>query len=306
MPPTSRQALVLSCPLTRDGEVRLKTEKDYGDVVAFLRGNHGVSVHPASIHTAEIRKDDFLRHLARFVGAEHDLFIVAIQGESQDGKLELCHGTVSEKVSCQEIMQLWRHRHTNWALPPASLFLLLDFCHSGAWAVCCAHLPREWGVFVQASCSEKGKTPDDYIKSFSQTWISTQLKGEIVFDPKNPKSKRNKPVFHVPPGSKMPCLAGKPIHVLGNSCTCASAEVPHNVCKVDGSACLANGSEGLHLHMEVMKLMSSCQFESLKLFEQAAQAIRGKGPRQESMEDILLFHVQKYYLIVYIYILCIL
>ena len=80
---------------------------------------------------------------------------MALQGEGTDGNLQLDDGT----VSCKDVIQLWRNRR-RLALPSAILFLLLDFCHSGAWADFSTSLAPELGVCVQAACSASGKTPD--------------------------------------------------------------------------------------------------------------------------------------------------
>ena len=162
---------------------------------------------------------------------------MAVQGESKDGKLQLHDGT----LCCEDVLQLWRNRR-RLALPPAILFLLLDFCHSGAWVDVCKRQPSELEVFVQAACSAGGKTTDSYEKSFTQKWIQAQIQKKFTLT-KIPCLQSWNPCYHAPAGADLPEFGKFSILLVGSD-TAAQKHVelvPHGVSKVDGSSFLKDG-----------------------------------------------------------------
>ncbi|CAE7800465.1 unnamed protein product [Symbiodinium sp. CCMP2592] len=250
-----------------------------------------VEVHPESIHTAKLKKSDCFRRVQAFFNGQHDFFVVAIQGESTDGKLQLNDGS----VSCEDVMKLWMKRQ-RLALPSAILFMLLDFCHSGAWVDFCRSQPPELGVFVQAACSAAGKTTDDYERSFTQRWITAQHEKQFKFT-KVPCLQPWKPCYHAPGGAYLPKFGKCSILLVGSDMAAMEHVelVPHGVPKVDGSSFLKEGSILFNRHVDTMTLFTSSQFQSASSYHHAAEAMRASWGTATSVELALLFRLEDHY-----------
>ncbi|CAE7256770.1 unnamed protein product [Symbiodinium necroappetens] len=268
---------------------------DYGAMCRFCREECKVEVHPESIHTARLKQSDCFRRFQAFFSGQHDFFFVAVQGESADGKLQLHDGT----VSCEDVLQLWRNRR-RLALPPAILFLLLDFCHSGAWVDVCKRQAPEPEVFVQAACSAGGATPDNYEGSFTQKWIKAQREKKFKLT-RIPCLQLWNPCYHAPAGAGLPEFGKCSILLVGSDTAAQQhvALVSHGVSKVDGSSFLKDGSSLFNLHVSTMNLYSSSQFQSCSKFQDAAEAMRTARKTATSVKRVevaLLFHLEDYYI----------
>ncbi len=235
----SQVALVLSCPLQRDGQIWLKTDADYAAISRFLRETCEVAIHPSSTHNSQLGQAECLRSLASFFASHHDLFIVAIQGEGrEDGTWELADG---KTLSCQDLLQVFIARE-RLGLKPALLFVLLDFCHSGAWANFCAKMSAK-RVVMQVACSAVGKTIDSYDKSFTKVWVEVQLERPSSPLRKLPGRSRlplERPRYYIADGTKLPALCGKQVLLFGEECSSdhvsfAGDSTIHRMLKVDGS-----------------------------------------------------------------------
>ena len=290
---------MLSCPLEADDQVRLRTAKDYGDITQFLHEECQLAIHSSSTHDARLTRRECLRRLAVFFGSDHEVYVMAFQGEGESvsGNWVLCDGCISS----DDVMRVWRNTRF-LSSSPGRLFAITDCCHSGYWVSACAELQLQ-GMAIQAACSAKRKTKDSYTESFTQMWLKVQ-RGECVQDVMSSiaLSKWRKPQFYISDG--MPplhlgrhevrfFLEGVSAHhgILARSAVHLAPTVQKN----NASGFLSDGSQLLWLHAETMDCMSGFQCSSLSECEAKVASLR--AGRKSDVYEGLLFHLQSYYML---------